>query len=144
MVSLVTKLRIPDDWITREEAAALRKKAGLQGADPSQIWRWVERGFISYRPVGSKGLVSRTEVLNYPGSKLGKPSTQQKSRPASLTKEIREKVAAFMAEVRAEYPNAVHEVLPYVDRDGNVLGGMGVHVWPDKCKVGCLGVVPVS
>jgi hypothetical protein len=138
MVSLATKDQIPDDWITQEEAAELRKRHGLQGADKSQIYRWAKRGIISYRPVGAKKLVSRSEVLEYPGSPLGKPTSDAEERVSKVTKEARSEAERIMASVRRDYPKARHDYVNYPD------GGLGLRVWYDQSDLSCLCVVPIS
>lgn len=138
MVSLATKSQIPDDWITQEEAAELRRKHGLQGAHKSQVFRWAQRGLISYRPVGTKKLVSRTEVLEYPGSPLGKPTNDAEERVSKVTKEARSEAERIMAGVKRDYPKARHDFVNYPD------GGLGLRVWYDQSELSCLCVVPIS
>lgn len=138
MVSLVGKSEIPSDWITQEEAAELRRKNGLQGAHKSQVFRWAQRGFISYRPVGTKKLVSRSEVLEYPGSPLGKPTSDAEERVSKVTREARSEAERIMASVRQDYPKARHDFVSYPE------GGLGLRVWHDQSDLSCLCVVPIS
>jgi hypothetical protein len=138
MVSLSTKSEIPDDWITQEEAAELRRKHGLQGSHKSQVFRWAQRGFISYRPVGTKKLVSRSEVLEYPGSPLGKPTSDAEKRPSKVTQGARSEAERIMQTVRRNYPRARHDFVSYPG------GGLGLRVWHDQSDLGCLCVVPIS